>query len=154
MKKNIFWSLLALIIVLSSCEKKEWPLSDIKQVPVYNISSVVRTSPFVAGYSIPFTLEVYKEKPLMIEYVNAKLLKPLATTMYVDASNETDFNVSFKATEIAKTTLGKDTVLNRRYEMNGVKATLSGTMKIVFYTKTDSVVQSFTMKFAESMVYN
>ncbi len=149
MKTKYILSLLTLLLVMSSCDKKEWPLSDIKEVPIYYVSSITGTG------TKPYALEVYREKKLLLEYKTAALLNaPLTTSNYVDASDDNNFNVKFRAEEKLKTALGVDTVLNRRYELSGVKATNVGQLIVVKYDLADSTVSTYSVKVVEDVRYN
>lgn len=146
--KHIF-SVMVLILSLTSCEDNSWATSDIKEVPIYYVSNFTGTG------TKPFALEVYREKSLLLEYKNSALMfAPLTTTNYSDVSDAVNFNVKFRAQEKAKTTLDADTILNRRYELSGVKSTNIGQLIVVKYNKTDSVVSTFAIKVSESTRYN
>lgn len=147
MKNKIIWPLLAFVLMLSSCTDKETQIADIKLVPVYAISSII-------GTNAPYSIEVYKEKALMLVYSNNVNVKALSSSNYIDASTETDFNVTFRAAEKTKSVLGIDSLINSRYELRGVKATGISTLKVVSYIKTDSIVTNYTAKTAEAARYN
>ncbi len=138
---------LALLFFTTSCDEQQWPVSDVKLVPIYQLTNIV-------GTNAPYSIEIYKEKPLLVEFSNAVNVKSLAYSNYADLSTELNYNMKFKATEKSKSILGADTLLTRRYELNGVKASNTGTLKIVKYNKTDSTTNSYTIKIADASRYN
>lgn len=136
-----------MLFVASSCETTEWPQSELSLVPVYTLTSIVGT-PSV------YSFEIYKTKSLLIQSTTTSQFKTFATSSYLDASNETKYSVSFKASQASKTTLGADTTLNSRYELSADKLTKVGTLKVVNYVKQDSVILNYTLKISEDEVYN
>ncbi|MEN6363426.1 MAG: hypothetical protein ABFC90_12430 [Bacteroidales bacterium] len=154
MKNKIIWTLLAVVLIVSSCDTNEWPVSNIKLVPIFKVTSVVGVTGNPTGTVAPYALEIYKEKALLIEYTTASLMSPLTTSAYVDGSTDSSYNLNFKASILSKTALKQDTILNRRYELIADKVTNSGTLKVVKYNNQDSVVTNFTIKVMEDSVYN
>jgi len=147
MKNKLILSLLAVAFLACSCETEEWPTSDIKLVPIYAISSIV-------GSSAPYSLEIYRENPLLIEYTTSLRLNAQTTSNYIDDSDETNYNVSFNASKDTVTSLGIDTLLNRRYVIAGNKSTNIGTMTVFKYNKLDTVATNYTMKVINDTRYN
>lgn len=147
MKNTIIGSLFALILLFSGCKQDEWPVADIVQVPVYSLTKIV-------GTNAPFAIDIYKDKPILLEFASSTLVKKLNTLDYLDNSNDTNFMLTFKATEKSKSIVGTDTLLNRRYELNALKTTQLGTLKVVTYNKMDSIVTNYTIKVAEETRYN
>lgn len=146
--KHIF-SVIVLILALSSCKDNSWASSDITEVPIYYISDFIGT-----GVK-PYALELYREKDLLLEYKNSALMNaPLNTTNYIDASTAVNYIVNFKAQEKAKSVLNTDTILNRRYEISADKVTKMGQIKVIKYNRTDSVVAIYNIKIAEQTRYN
>ncbi len=147
MKKYLISFLALIAIFFSACNDNQSTTPDIKLVPVYAISNIIGTNP-------AYAIEVYREKTLMLIYSNNVNLKSFAITDYVDSSNDSDFKLSFRASEKAKAVLGGDTLINSRYELNGLKATNLASLKVVSYIKTDSLTRVFNVKIAEESRYN
>lgn len=140
---------MVLVLTLSSCDDNAWPTSEIKEVPIYYVSN------FTGSGIKPFALEVYREKNLLLEYKNSALMNaPLSTSNFVDASDDVNYTLNFKAQEKAKTVLLADTILNRRYELTADKATKMGQIKVVKYNGADSVVAIYNITIAEQTRYN
>lgn len=147
MKNIILCSLLVIVFITSGCEKTEWATSDIKYVPVYVVSN------FTGATTVPYEIDIYKEKSILLEYSTSINLIKLETRNYVDASTDSNVAVTFRAYEKAKTVLGADTLLDRRFELNAIKATNIGTLKVVKYENVDSIT-NYTVKVTEDFRYN
>ena len=147
MKNKLYTFIVAILFATTACETAEWPESDLTLVPVYTVKNLV-------GTPAVYSLEIYKTKALLIESTTTSQFKTFTTSSYSDASNETAYSVSFKASRVTKTTLGADTILNSRYEITADKVSKVGTLKLVSYVKQDSVVSNYTMKISEDEVYN
>lgn len=112
MKKIIIISLALVALVLASCESEIWSESEIVKVPVYRVVDI-------EGDNAPYELQVYKTKPLLIEYQSEVTVAPFEMLNYQDQSSDL-YNIQFSV---------KDSVdLSYDYEIEGV--TLEETIKL------------------------
>jgi len=133
MKKNIkYLGLFAIILAFFSCtEETNFKEPDIALVPVYAITNIV-------GANAPFAINVYKEKPLIIEYTTSVNPNSFTSSGYVDSSTATNF-------EFAVNKLANGTVVS--YRVSADKVSGNGTLTV------DNVTV-YTIKVAEKQVYN
>jgi len=81
MKKILILSLAFVALELASCESDIWPESEITKVPVYKVVDI-------DGDNAPYELQVYKTKPLLIQYQNEVTAAPFEMLNYLDQSND------------------------------------------------------------------
>lgn len=149
MKKIVYYICLIAIFAVGSCNKKaEWGVPDIKLVPVYMITNI-------QGNNAPYSLEAYRDKPLLIEFQNAFLAKSFVTSDYADSSNTTDYAISFKKHYETTKTDSNKMINPDMYVIVADKATGNGTLMI---SKKDSLgnvtKENYTISIAEDQRYN
>lgn len=90
--KNIikYIAIFSVIFTLTSCDEKEWLAPDIEATSVYSITDIT-------GFTA-VKINVYKEKPLIIEYATSVALKNYTSSTFVDAS--TDTTISFSVNKV------------------------------------------------------
>jgi hypothetical protein len=134
----IFFSLLVITSFTSCQEEVQWINPPVKATPVYLISDIQQS----AGL---FQVEIYKEIPLMIEFLTATSSQKFTITNYVDNSTAVDFNISF--TKLIKTiTKTGETTTEVQYTITAPKSTGVGTVSF------DG--QSYTATLSSAMRYN
>ncbi len=148
MKNIILFIGLIGVLIFSSCEKRDWPSPDIDLTPVYSIVNI-------KGAKAPYRLDVYREEPLLIEFVNENILKPpYKTSEYSDQSTADKYIVSFTAHEQTKTEAGKDTTVVTEYYIEVDKVTKNGAMmKIVFDVENNADTINYVVDIKETKQY-
>lgn len=134
--KNIFKFLNLLIIALTifNCdEENNFEESNINLVPVYAITNI-------QGQNNLHSINVYREKDLIIEFYSQVNANNFISSNYVDTSTETNFNFS-----TSKVIEGETTT----YSIIGDKETNSGTLTI-----TNNTVSTHNISITEKDVYN
>lgn len=148
MKNKILLTVVvAITAVFTSCKNEPWPVSDIKLVPVYSITNI-------QGQVSTYILNVYREKPLLVENLNSSSLVKYTTVDYVDNSTETDFAVTFSVPKETKNDVVIQTKID--YNISASKATGIGVIVITKYNTDDTLLQtiSLTMKLTQIEKYN
>ncbi|MBI9057101.1 MAG: hypothetical protein JEZ01_04970 [Labilibaculum sp.] len=149
--KNII-KLLSFIMVFAfiSCEPDEYAVPDIDKVPVYNITET--------GSNDLFEINVYQNNPLLSIWTNKGKVRVLATSAYADTSDDTNYMVSFTATEKVKVvdSEGVESVVVKSYDytISGDKATGEGSMDITTVVDGVSDTVSYNMMIKTDTVYN
>ncbi|MDO6738778.1 hypothetical protein [Wenyingzhuangia sp. 2_MG-2023] len=150
MMKKIFkyFSLLILMLFANGCEKDEsWTAADLKLVPVYAITDIKDAVNPDEPVEL-FYIELYKTKPLLIEFINDKTTNPpFKITSYSDNSNTTNYNIEVVAAQESTTT---EEVSDTAYSISGDKTTGEGTLAITI----EGVAKSYTIQISEKEVYN
>lgn len=133
MKKLIkFFIIFTITLSMFSCdEETHFIKPDIKLVPVYAITDIV-------GTGAPFAINIYKEKALIVEYINKVNAINYTSTSYADSSTDTDYTIS-----VSKVTAGGSVA----YSISASKATGVGTLTVGGGTV-------YTIKVSEKEVYN
>lgn len=84
--KNIikFFALFSIVLTLISCDEKEWLQPDIDLTIAYSITNITGLG--------AVKINVYKEKPLIVEYTTSVALKNYDSSTFVDSSDDTTIN--------------------------------------------------------------
>ncbi|GAF02163.1 hypothetical protein [Saccharicrinis fermentans] len=136
------------VMLLGGCDESEWPESSVKLVPVYSATDI-------DGEGAPFALEIYQEKPLLIEYVNANILNSFSYYDFVDKSSSTRFDLSYAIQRPAITDAGKDTLITNVYRLFGLKNDLKpDTLWYGVAISVDTTYSEFYTTIEEKQVYN
>ena len=147
MKKSfIYSSFILLLFVFGACKKDSlWEKTSVKLTPIYQLTNITGTDPL-------YSVEIYKEKPLVIEFINVSLASSYVSSNYTDNSTATNFNVLVTKNIEKKEANGAITKSAEKYEVTGVKDTNSGNLKV---TAADGVtVRNYGIKIQETTVYN
>lgn len=104
MKKiNIISPLLALTLLFSACDEKEWVARDVELVPVYTLSNFTNDK--------PLSQDVYQTKSLMIEFTTAVQLLTYDLSDFSDNSTDTTYVFSYALTMDQELDNGVDTII-------------------------------------------
>ncbi len=139
--------IVAISAVFTSCKNEEWPVSDIKLVPVYSITNI-------QGKASTYLLNVYREKPLLVENINSSSFVKFTTVDYTDNSTDTDYVISFSVPKESKDNVVIQTKID--YSATASKTTGIGVIVITKYNADDTVLpaETLTMKLAQIEKYN
>jgi len=119
------------VVFFSCTEESNFKEPDIALVPVYAITNIV-------GANAPFAINIYKEKPLVIEYTTAVNPISFVSSGFVDSSTATNV-------ELTVNKLNNGTAVN--YRVSADKVSGNGTLTIDNGTV-------YTIKVVEKQVYN
>lgn len=135
-----------MLFVFGACKKDSlWNKPTVKLVPIYHLSNITGTNDL-------YIVEIYKEKPLIIEFKNISLADSYVSSNYTDNSTATNFNILLTKNIEKKDTNGVIIKSSEKYEVTGVKATNAGNLKV---TNADGItVYNYGIKIQESEVYN
>ncbi|WP_075603935.1 hypothetical protein [Saccharicrinis aurantiacus] len=138
MKNNIlFTAVFTLMLVFVSCEEETWLQPDIKLVPIYSLTEIEGGT--------PFSMEVYREQPLLIENSTTAELPKLTnyeTNLYSDTTNQQSYGINFSVdienvyteTDILTDSVKHEDVtvveIHKDYTILGDVETSVGTLKI------------------------
>ncbi|UMB61694.1 hypothetical protein MHL31_05685 [Lutibacter sp. A80] len=131
MKKIIkYFGILTIILTITSCEEEEWLAPDIEITNVYSITNIT-------GLDV-VKINVYKEKPLIIEYATDVVLNNYNSSNFINSS--TDTNIEFSVNKIS----GDSTI---SYAVIADKTTGNGTLTI-------NDTSEYAINVSEIEVYN
>lgn len=87
--KNIikYFALFSIILTMVSCDEKEWLAPDIELTSVYSITNITNLG--------VVKINVYKQKPLIVEYVTNVNPKNYTSSGFVDSSTDTTIEIAF-----------------------------------------------------------
>lgn len=141
--KLLFISMLMFLLV--SCEEKEWKQSDISLVPVYQVDYL----------SNDMALEIYQEKPLLLEYTNSTLVSAYEMSDYSNTSTDSLYLLSFNRMDsvLVDSTLS---LVTKHFDIQAEMANDTGIMNITYiHNNLDTVMSSqVDISILESEVYN
>lgn len=134
--KNIIklLGLLTIVATLFSCdEENHFQEPDFQLTPVYTVTNIT-------GQNNLFSINIYREKSLIIEYSSDVNANNFTSTNYADTSTDTDYNISVSRIVDGVTTT---------YIVTGSKETGEGTIEIM-----DDATATYNIIIAETEVYN
>ncbi|WP_298493843.1 hypothetical protein [uncultured Algibacter sp.] len=132
--KNIIkiLSLLILVLTMYNCdEENNFKESDINLVPVYSLTEINNDG--------PFKINIYKEKPLIVEYSSNVTLSNYASSGYADTSTDIMYQITVNK-------IVDGVAVN--YVISADKTTGEGTLNI------DSGASTHNVLLTEEEVYN
>ncbi|MGA9639582.1 hypothetical protein [Flavobacterium sp.] len=138
--KNLikFLGLITLVLIMFSCEEESnFKQSEIELVPVYTL---INTGTDIVSKGGPVSINVYRKKPLLVEYSSSVNATSYAITNYVDTSSETNYEIRF-----SKVNNG----VSVEYTISAVKGTGSGTLSVA-----SAIPVVYPIKISEKEVYN
>ncbi len=144
MKTKLFLiSILTLLLV--SCEEKEWQQSDISLVPVFQVDYV----------NSDMALEIYKEKPLLLEYSTSTLVSAYTLNDLSDQSTDSLYLISFNRMDSMMVDSAMAQV-SKYFDIQASIATDTGIMNITYvYNNLDTVAASqVDITIQDTEVYN
>ncbi|OEK07665.1 hypothetical protein A8C32_16940 [Flavivirga aquatica] len=151
MKNTIikFCCLFTLIFSVIGCgEEAEFQASDIELVPIYYVTDIV-------GSEAPHSIEVYKEKPLLIEFSSKVQAKSFAISNYQDLSDGTAFNITFDKVVLMEQEDGSFIDVVNSYVINADVLTGDGSIEITWQNSDNTfTTETYTIKLVETERYN
>jgi hypothetical protein len=134
--KNIIkcFALIAITFSLFSCdEESNFIESEIELVNVYSITEIT-------GANAPFKINIYKNKSLIVQYNSLVAVTNYASSGYVDASTDTNYEISVDRISNGETV---------KYTISADKTSGVGNLTIAGSSTT-----VYTIKVVETEVYN
>ncbi|MFR9581479.1 MAG: hypothetical protein SNH01_07495 [Rikenellaceae bacterium] len=113
-KLRVFF--VAVVALLSvACEEVEWTTDSPTYVPVYVISDIKDTEGLLELASI----DIYQEKPIMIQHTDKDVLVKYDMIDYIDATDSDAYDISFKVEESDSST--GELTMSKSYSIYGTK---------------------------------
>lgn len=134
-----------LTLLLISCEEKEWKQSDIELVPVFQVDYLNSAE----------ALEIYQDKPLLLEYKTNTLVSAYEMKSYSNTSTDSLYQISFNRMD----SMLVDSALvevTKYFDISAAMANDTGIMDITYvYNGMDTVANSqIDISIKETEVYN
>ncbi|GAA4231598.1 hypothetical protein GCM10022291_04420 [Postechiella marina] len=140
MKKIIKYISVLAIIAISSCSSvDDKDIATLDTVSVYSITNIT-------GTNAVLSMSVYRDNPLLIEYLNATTVKSYETNTYVDNSDDTTYAVSFNKVKVTEQESGTDFIEEISYVIDADVALGTGTLTI---TNSDLSEEVYTISIAK-----
>lgn len=148
MKKVFHYIFLLATFLLISCQPEKWEVDVPMKESIYELTEVV------SGNTKIDVIEVYRTRPLMIQFVNNQATA-FKTTDFVDNSTTTNFDFSFKIVSEVEATRAESEKVERidEYICSGSKLDGKSTMEVTTTIGTSVTTTSYTLKIAETEKY-
>lgn len=117
------------LLLLNSCEEKQWPTADIQMAPVYVLSNL-------AGDNAPSSMEVFGENNLVVLIKNTNFTS-LPISNYKDSTTVDKFNIRFTTQENIVQIVNK---IEYRYVVTKDYSSKSDSIKSVFVSNLEGDV--------------